>query len=299
MRELSGVRPGQPGPRAWHRLLRRAPASLRFAELADRHRRTGALAEAAAVCARGLLRYPGYATGHVVMGEIFCARELLDRARDQWQEALRLDPQHPRAHFRLAELHLAQGERDQAVRALEAAILSDSNFAEAHFLLAEIRGGAALETADAAPGVTTPSADRPSASRPSYRFSLLLNALERSPFLQGVLLSDANGLPIAGNQNWGSASSVAGPQMAAAVSAAAARESKQLLSCLGAGDLKAVLLRGAGGVIRCVTLPGATLLAELKPDAPLGAADAEITEALSKSEACGGSDEQANRFLAA
>ncbi len=299
MRELSGVRPGQPGPRAWLRLLRRAPAALRFAELADRHRRAGALSEAAAICARGLLRYPGYATGHVVMGEIFCARELLDKAREQWQEALRLDPQHPRAHFRLAELHLAESERDQAVRALEAAILSDSNFAEAHFLLAEILGGAAHEPADAAPGAASPAADRPRASKSSHRFSLLLNALERSPFLKGALLSDANGLPIAGNANWGSASSAAGPQMAAAVSAATARESKQLLSCLGAGDLKAVLLRGAGGVIRCVTLPGATLIAELEPDAPLGAADAEITEALSKLEACGGSDEQVDEFLAA
>ena len=299
MRELSGVNPGQPGPWTWCRLLRRAPGSLRFAESADRCRRAGALAQAAAVCARGLLRYPSYATGHVVMGEIFCARELLHKAREQWQEALRLDPQHPRAHFRLAELHLAQGERDEAVGALEAAILSDSNFAEAHFLLAEIRGGAAHGSADAGPGVATPSADRPHASTPSYRFSLLLSTLERSPFLQGVLLSDANGLPIAGNPTWGSASSAAGPQMAAAVSAAAARESKQLLSCLGAGDLKSVLLRGAGGVIRYVALPGATLIAELKPDAPLGAADAEITEALSKSEVCEGSDEQVDRFLAA
>ena len=298
MREICGAKSEQPNPRARKRFLRREADSLRFAELADCFRRSGALAEATALCARGLLRYPNYATGHVVMGEIFCARQLVDKARDHWQEALRLDPRHPRAHYRLAELYLSDGERGQAAAELESAVLADPNFAEARSLLAEATGrelDEAAATRDQAP----PSEDRRRVAIPAARLSELLEVLRQGDFVRSALIADANGLPLAGTLAWGSADERADPQVAAAVSSAVAEESRRLLSCLGAGELRGVLLCGAAGAVRCLALPGATLIAELDPEAPLGAADAEITEAVTRLRLCGGDNGQEDGWLVA
>jgi len=298
MRELCGAESEQPDPRARRRFLRRGADSLRFAELADLRRRAGELTEATALCARGLLRYPNYATGHVVMGEIFYSRQLVDKAREQWQEALRLDPQHPRAHYRLAELHLLCGERGEAIAELESALLADPNFAQAHLLLTEAQGGQPEETAGACHGATPPEHPH-QLPMTTARCSELLGALQRSEFVTSVLISDANGLPLAGTLSWGSASDRADPQVAAAVSTAVAQESTKLLSLLGAGELTSVLLCSAAGAIRCCSLPGATLIAELAPEAPLGAADAEITEAVARLRLRGDSDGEADEWLVA
>jgi len=293
---LSGVLKG--GLRFARRVLRRAPDCLRFAELADACRRAGALAEATTICARGLLRYPNYATGQVVMGEIFWARGLHDQAREHWQEALRLDARHPRAHFRLAELYLALGARDRAVTEAEAALLSDPGFAEARELLWQAR--------EEAPGRLSPVGDEPwfpsqspHLRSPISRLEALLAEVLQSPAVEGALLADADGLPLAGNLTQASGRSPGSSEMGAAVSGALTREARRLLSCLQAGELKAVLLRGRSGVVRCVSLPGATLIAELNPTAPLGAAEAEIAEALVKLKYRGDSDEHANRLPAA
>jgi len=298
MRELCAANSEQPHPPARWRFLRRGANSLRFAELADLYRRAGALAEAAALCARGLVRYPNYATGHVVMGEIFYARQLVDKAREQWQEALRLDPQHPRAHYRLAELHLSDGEHQQAMAELESAVLCDPSFAEAQSLLAELQGQQPEQAVRAREQATAPEHTR-GLPMPSVRFSELLDALQRSRFVSSAFISDANGLPLAGTPTWGSVSDTADPQVTAAVSAAVAQESRRLLACLRAGELRGVLLCSRAGAIRCLSLPGATLIAELDPDAPLGAADAEIAEAVARFTDRGGSDGKANGCLRA
>lgn len=280
MRELSHGETRKLDSKALKRLVSRGANSLRFAELADTCRRAGALSEATALCARGLLRYPNYATGYVVLGEIFCARNLTDKAREQWRKALELDPHHPRAHFRLAELHLSAGEQEKAVAELEMAVQSDPNFAEAHFLLAELKGETRapdddVETADA---LARP-ARRPQASVQRERYSRLLASLEKGCCVRRALIADSNGLPVASSPAWAS-SDGGDAEAAAGVSSAMIEDIRQLVSPLGAGKLEGMLLCGEDGAVRCVVLGADTLIADLDPEAPLGAVEAEIAEAI-------------------
>ena len=126
MTELEVADDRQAAVERYRRILSRDPGSLRFAEFADELRRRGSLSEAAAVCARGLLRHPHYATGHVVMGEIFRDRKLPEKAEQEWREALRLDPGHPRAHLRVGELCLERGDTERAASESEVKASSSS-----------------------------------------------------------------------------------------------------------------------------------------------------------------------------
>ena len=146
MTELEVADDRQATMERYRRILSRDPGSLRFAEFADELRRHGNLSEAAAVCARGLLRHPHYATGHVVMGEIFRDRKLPEKAEQEWREALRLDPGHPRAHLRVGELCLERGDTERAASESEAALLLNPESPEAYALLARARAGSGGKT---------------------------------------------------------------------------------------------------------------------------------------------------------
>jgi len=257
------------------RMLRRDPGTLRFAEFADLARRRGKLTEAAAICARGLLRHPHYATGRVVMGEIFWDEKLEENAEQEWREALRIDPRHPRAHLRLGQVHLKRGDLAQAKAAFEAAVVANPDLEEARELLAQV-GGAPVVDSKAVAAVV--AAARPRLA-PAWltvaRCGELIAAVEASPSVESAVLADADGLAVAG-----CVASASDPEAGAAVAVELARELRQIAVHVGGGRLKAALVRGRRGSLRCVALEKLTLVAAIRPEAPLGAATAQIEEAI-------------------
>lgn len=256
------------------RMLRREPDSLRFAEFADYLRRQGRVAEARALCERGLARHPGYATGQVVMGEILRDQEDPAKAEEMWLEALRLDPLHPRAHLRLAELYLRRGDVERAVAAIETVLLVSPGLPEAQALAESAQGEVARAARPEAPG----AAQRP--ARPAWltaeRFEELVGVVENCSAVQSVALVNAGGLALAGG-----VAACADPAGAAAAVAELMGQAGRLLTLIGGG------LRGATiccrlGPARCVPLGDLTLLALMEAGAQLGSFDVEIGEAIAR-----------------
>lgn len=264
----------------YRRRLRRDPGSLLFAEFADHLRRAGDISAATAICARGLLRHPGYATGHVVMGEIFHDAGHPDKAEREWREAIGLDPGHPRAHLRLGEMYLARGERELAVAAIETVLLHNPEAAEAHALLDRAQGKQAQPQEDVAGAPAAPP------RRPDWltadRFEEVVSAVADCASVDGALLANSDGLWLCGNLNAG-ADSEAGSAAAAALM----QEAQRVVTALGAGKLRAVSIRGREGSLRCRALSEVTLVAALGPRVALGVADAEIEDAIAGLQAGG------------
>lgn len=276
MSKLEVTAKTQPNIEAYRRLLQRDPGSLRFAEFADQVRRQGDLSGATALCARGLLRHPHYATGRVVMGEILRDQGLLERAEQEWREALRLDPGHPRAHLRMGELYLERGEIARATAALEACLLFQPDSAEARRLLESARKQRPRRRrpapSDRVGGFTAPgwlSVDR---------YDDLLSAVRNCPSVESALLADPDGLLLATDSSRPQAEA----EDRAAVAVELVQEVRRVFSRLGAGKLRSALLRGSSGSARCVRLGDFTLIAAVKPGAPIGAANAEVEEAIAR-----------------
>jgi tetratricopeptide (TPR) repeat protein len=271
----------------WRRLTC-SRSGLRFAEFADDYRRQGQFFQAAAICARGLMRHPDYANGHLVMGEIFYDRNLPDRACREWLEALRLDPYHPRAHFRLGALHLERGAIEEAIKELEATLLLAPAFTEARALLAQAQSGSQTSAYQESPA-KAPASGKLSGTR----LNQALNAVRECPSVRNAILADPDGLLLAGSLG------AADSDTEAAVAVQLGRDARRLIARLGAGELKSVLLRGAQVSLRCLSLPGATIIAQLDPTAPLGASQGEIEEAVSPFATSASPTEQNRECLAA
>jgi tetratricopeptide (TPR) repeat protein len=279
----------------YRRLLRRDPTSLRFAEYAERLRRAGKVTDATAICARGLMHHPGYATGHAVMGEIFRDAGLMDKAEQEWREALRLDPRHPRAHLCLGELHRSRGDLAQAAASFETAVALNPHSSEARDKLAELSESPAPgQTGETASPLHHDDRHREPARPPlsAEECGALVDALCRTAVVEAAALTDAGGTPVAGHA---SSSGVPDSVLAAAVSLTAA--AKNLTSRLGAGRIRGVLLRGSRGGLRCVPVGDLTMIATLDPKTPPGeaaaATDAAIAEEQERARAEEGSDERA------
>jgi predicted regulator of Ras-like GTPase activity (Roadblock/LC7/MglB family) len=259
-------------------VLDRDRDSLRFAEAADELRRQGRVSEATSVCARGLSRRPQYATGHVVMGEIFRDGDLPEKAEQEWAEALRLDPGHPRAHLLLGQLYLARGESARAAAALEAALLSNPACPEARALLAEARGEPAAEKTggevETAPEPTWRPGERP-AWLTADSLDQLAESVAACRSVESAMLANSDGLPLAGR-----VSSSVHSEVAAGMAVELMLEARELAACLGAGRLQRALVRGRHRSIRCLALGDYTLIALLDPNCAVGTADAEIEEIL-------------------
>jgi len=262
----------------YRRLLEREPGSLRFAEFADQLRRDGKISDATAICARGLAHNPGYATGHVVMGDIFRDAGLPDRAEAEWREGLGLDSTHPQAYLRLGELHLSRGEPERAVAMFEAALLHNPGFPEAQAKLAEARrrlsGEGGAEQDEAASARRWRLGERP-AWLTSERFEELVEAVADCRSVEAAALVNLDGLllegsmPVPGRVGGG-----------AGVTADLVAEARDLMRRLAGGRLRAALVQGEGGSLYCLALGDLTLAATLKPGAQVGAARAELEGAI-------------------
>ena len=135
--------------------LARDPSSLVFMPLAEALRRAGQLEIAMRVALRGLDRHPYLADAHDVLARIHADRGDLERAADEWEMALRLDPNHPQASLGLGFVDFRRGDLESAERRLSAAGAGDDTPGVAA-ALAHVRSALGARASDGIPA--TPSA---------------------------------------------------------------------------------------------------------------------------------------------
>ncbi len=237
------VERGRPLRQLLGRLMHLDAIAVDFPQEADSLRRAGDVDRAAWVCARGIKRFPDYASGHVVMGEILREQGSQELAAREWREALRCHPEHPRAHLRLAQLHLVRGEFTQAMAELELSLLYSPNSPEAHALLDRAR----------ASDETDHTGDRSEASKKARREALLAAARRCSPLITMV----GQGGAVLGGELYARQKEAGAHTLAVTLML----ESRPLMERVGAGALRSVWVTGTGGSMHCHELDGAALVA--------------------------------------
>jgi tetratricopeptide (TPR) repeat protein len=161
-------------------LTRPQVASVEFVATADRLRLRGKLEAAIYFCLRGLEHYPGYASGHAVLGDILRELGHLEMAESQWREALRLDAGHSRAHLGMAQLYLRQGEIAFAMDELTLARL---------FTLSSQTAKARLDRAQ----------EQEQSERVSAQPSEIVATARKNPAVSAAALVNGHGLLVAGD----------------------------------------------------------------------------------------------------
>jgi tetratricopeptide (TPR) repeat protein len=245
------------------RLLAREPNSLRFAEYADHLRRLERLPDAMVICNHGLVRHPGYATGHVVMAEILLDTGTPEMAAHHLREALKFDPSHPRAHLLLGELLLTRGDKERAAAEFEAALLASPGLAAAQAGLAEAKGAA--ETSAPAPPGKAAIGPTPG-ERPEWltidRAGELVDLVAARPSVDRAHVVDADGQVLA-------CSTFGGPSLSGEAEVGFVNELRGLASRLAAGRFRSAALCGRQTVALYLRLGDLLLVAGLRADRDL------------------------------
>jgi tetratricopeptide (TPR) repeat protein len=122
--------------------MRRDPASLAFAQLADLYRKAGRTAEAVAVCLEGLQRFPHYTTARLILAKTYQAEGDFDKALAELAAILDVSPRDVQSHRLAAEIHRRCGRLDQAVNHLETVLTLDPGDRESRSLLGLLRASA-------------------------------------------------------------------------------------------------------------------------------------------------------------
>ncbi len=193
----------------WTDELARDPNSLSFLRLADELRRRREFPEARTVALRGLERHPYLADAHDMLARVYADDGEAERARDEWEMALRIDPDHLDSLKGLGFLAFARGDLASAERHLRRARSLgdlDAGLATAHRRVVEAMRQPPRERRQETETVrhdrTAGSARNGNGSRP--RAGVQANrARELFAALLGeedgtALLVDADGLVIAG-----------------------------------------------------------------------------------------------------
>jgi tetratricopeptide (TPR) repeat protein len=143
--------------RRWSDELARDPSSLAFLSLGETLRRQGQLDIAAKVAVRGLERHPHRADAHDLLARVVADQGDWQRAFDEWDAALRIQPRHVGALKGLGFVRYHEGRYEEAERYLaDAVAYSEGGDPAVAAALAHVRGalgqaprGAAVETPDA------------------------------------------------------------------------------------------------------------------------------------------------------
>jgi tetratricopeptide (TPR) repeat protein len=112
--------------RRWQEEVAADPGSPAFLPLAEVYRREGRLEVARRLCTRGLERHPEQVEAHVLLGRIYREGGELEKAFDELDIALGLDPEHHAARRAAGYLALERRDWPAAVRHLEAAARHDT-----------------------------------------------------------------------------------------------------------------------------------------------------------------------------
>ncbi|MFB3882094.1 MAG: tetratricopeptide repeat protein [Armatimonadota bacterium] len=254
---------GETGPATaedYIKLIARDPYSLRFAEYADELSATGKLPDALAVCEYGIARHPGYATGHAVMAEILLKNGAVGEAEEELQEALRLDPFHPRVRLARGNLLLSQGQTEAAAAEFEAALTYSPGLPEAEARLAEARG----RQAPTGPSAASPAAvGRRPGEMPAWVTAgagdIVAAAVADCPAVAGAALVPPGG---------------------ASVALELVEEGRRLASRLGAGRLRSLLVSTRCERVLHTPMGDAVLTVALRPGADADEARQQVEAVL-------------------
>lgn len=243
------------------------PASLVFMPLAEALRRRGQLEAARKVAVAGLHRYPDLADAHDLLARILGDQRDFERAFDEWDIALRLDPGHAGAHKGIGFLYFVAGEAARAREHLEraAAALPDDEGVRA--ALERVRDAApAVEP----PPVTTTGHEAPGTPRargtghPAPPSPPAFDAEAGD-----LVLVDGHGMRLAGRLHAPGGGDVA--DRVAAELAGVSREAERAARLLGLGEWRTLAAEAAGGHLVVVpAAPDAVLLVARERSVPLG-----------------------------
>jgi predicted regulator of Ras-like GTPase activity (Roadblock/LC7/MglB family) len=261
--------------------LARDPASLVFLQLGEALRRQGQSDVALKVALRGLERHPHSADAHDLLARIAVDRGELERAFDEWDMVLRLDPAHAGARKGLGFVCYRQGRLADAERYLGAAAAADPRDESIATALAHVR--AALRDGGAS------RADRPAASRASAGASRPTAAHNsgpaplppppRDPRLvfadvigeedRTALLLDKDGFVLAGMYVGPDGSDVA--QEVGAELSGVSDEARRAMRHLGLGDWTSIVIETEVAVVALAPAPAdGVLLVAVDRATPLG-----------------------------
>jgi tetratricopeptide (TPR) repeat protein len=193
-----------PRRRWWLAARRREPTPADLFGQADRLRRAGRYAEAAALVLRGLGLDPGSITGHLLAAYLHAAQRTIEPAKQEFRWVLERDPSHPRALLGLARLTLEEGDVDGCRETLVRALRAHPLFPEAQALLDGL-----VARRPAPPPLRRPRVDRlrlPASARALFLVAAdgLMNAARPDTASEsGHRLARAAGLAVAALQRAG------------------------------------------------------------------------------------------------
>lgn len=255
------------------------PSSLVFLPLGEALRRRGQLEAAQKVAIAGLTRYPDLADAHDLLARVLGDRGDLERAFDEWDIALRLDPGHAGSHKGIGFLYFVAGELQQALTHLEAARAArpdeeglDSAIDRVRESLSAGSPAAGTEVIAASHVTVEPQAveDAPVAvglASAVAPMPSLFEGLEGAD--DGLLLLDAKGLRLAGGLR-----DPGGTQVGDAVAAHLAgvfKDASRAVRLLGLGAWKSVAAESAdANFYLSAPTPETLLLLSRDPGVPIG-----------------------------
>lgn len=260
--------------------LARDPSSLVFMPLADALRRAGQLDVALRVALRGLDRHPYLADAHDVLARIHADRGDLERASDEWEMALRLDPAHAQANLGLGFVDFRRGNLESAERRLSAVGEPEQHPGVAT-ALAHVRSARTARTSSvvapaeptpptppvAPPPIPTPAVKEFPAPDPTRARHLFASALDGTD--QSALLMDADGLVLAGAYADPTGTDVA--EVVAAELAGVSGEAERAMRHLGLGAWTSLLVEADDAVVAMTPAPlGSLLVVSVSRQTPVG-----------------------------
>lgn len=227
------------------------PASLVFLPLGEALRRRGQLEAAQKVALQGLGRYPHLPDAHDLFARILTDRGDFERAFDEWDMALRLDPLHAGAHKGVGFLFFKAGRTAEALEHLEQALAEAPDDPSLQHAVGRVRAamGSAAPARPAAGPADTPAAAPavgPSSSPVSddeAARAAIFAGLEGAE--NGLLLVDTQGLRLGGGLRSPDGADVA--DVVSAHLAGVSREASRTAKLLGLGQWEAVVLESPGG----------------------------------------------------
>lgn len=245
--------------RQWVEEVARDPDTLAWLPLAEVYHREGRRDAALRLCLRGLERHPTHVGAHHLLGLLY--REGGDpvKAFDEWDIALRLDPEHPGARREIGLLCAERGEWEAAARHLERAAAAAPGDAEVGEALARARARTAPPPAEG--NGAAPPASAWEAAQAEFR------GLSAERGVMGAVLLDEHGLVVAGEMRVGGADRA--PEVAAALRGASP-EAERALRHLGMGAWEGILLETPETVVRIAPVGESMLAVAAGREVPTG-----------------------------
>jgi tetratricopeptide (TPR) repeat protein len=127
--------------RRWQEEVARDPGADAFVPLADLYRAQGRLDAALRVCWRGLQRNPEHVDGHFLLGRIYRDSDEMEKAYDEWDIALGLEPDHLPSLRSIGFLCLERGDFEHAGRYLRRALQLEPDDPRLRRAVARLEGG--------------------------------------------------------------------------------------------------------------------------------------------------------------